>query len=434
MNTMLNMKQDSLSVFFFLIAFTISAQSGRIVRGPYLNSVSSSSATIRWRTDEAASSGVSYGTSPDALYKKKRDKTRSLDHEIRVDGLSSGTKYYYSFGSSRKLTHKSESQYFQTAPEKGSSASVRIWALGDFGNGSKNQTDIRDAILKITEDHRPDAWIWLGDNAYDYGRDEEYQQQVFDVYEEGFLKNTAVYPSPGNHEYRDQVRGQTIPYFNIFTLPTHGETGGIASGSESYYSVDYGNVHLVSLNSYEVLNDADYIFDTTSRQVEWLKKDLAANQLPWTIVYFHYPPFTKSGSHDMDTEEALVKIRQNLVPVLERYRVDLVLSGHSHVYERTYPILGHYGLADSFDPQTHVFSVGADSHYQVKEARQGIIYIVAGSGGQLDDQEKGVPLKSAVYYNNTIAGSILLDISGNKLVGRWVCADGIVRDEFSIEK
>lgn len=416
---------------FVLLILSVVCHAQTIERGPYLNSVTSSSATIRWRTNKSTNSEIFFGTSLNSLQKKKADGKTVADHEVLLTGLIPSTKYFYTIGSSRILN---PDQYFQTAPEIGSSAPVRIWALGDFGNGSKNQIDCRDAILNATTGHRPDVWIWLGDNAYDYGRDDEYQKHVFDVYQ-SFFKNTALYPSPGNHEYRGRIKGEEIPYFKIFTMPQQGESGGVPSGSESYYSFDYGNVHFVSLDSYEVLNDKNYLFDTLSLQVSWLKKDLATNKLPWTVLYWHYPPYTKCGSHDSDTEEALVKIRQNLVPVLERYKVDLVLSGHSHVYERTYPILGHYGLADTFDPGQHIVGKSDSLNtYHIGTERQGIIYIVNGAGGQIDDQEKGSPLKAAVYYNNSVGGSMILDVAGNRLDAQWICADGVVRDRFSIIK
>jgi hypothetical protein len=63
-----------------------------------------------------------------------------------------------------------------------------------------------------------------------------------------------------------------------------------------------------------------------------------------------------------------------------------------------------------------------------------VIYIVNGSGGQIGGQEPGYPLKAAAYSNNTQGGSLILDVVGNKLEARWICADGVVRDRFSIVK
>jgi 3',5'-cyclic AMP phosphodiesterase CpdA len=328
-----------------------------------------------------------------------------------------------------------EEQFLSTAPPVGSTNPVRIWALGDFGDGSKNQLDCRDAIIKETVDHRPDAWLWLGDNAYNIGLDEEYQRHVFRVYQESFFKNTNLYPSPGNHDYGRAKRNPSdISYFKIFTMPSNGEAGGIPSGSESYYAVDFGNVHLISLDSQGELDGGFRIYDTLSKQITWLKKDLAANKLPWTIVYFHHPPYTK-GSHDSDRENELVKIRENLLTILERFKVDLVLTGHSHVYERTHPLRGHYGEANTFDPIKHVVEKkDSPNNYRVGKEGQGVIYIVSGSGGQVGGQAEGYPLRAATYYNATVGGSLLMDFNDNRLDAKWICADGQVRDRFSITK
>jgi 3',5'-cyclic AMP phosphodiesterase CpdA len=422
------------SILFSIQSF---AQAPAIIRGPYLNSVSSTSAIIRWRTEKPTDSKVTFSTD----FRKTRevvevvDAKFETDHEIIIKGLSPATRYYYSVGAAAAKATMYEEQFLSTAPPVGSTNPVRIWALGDFGDGSKNQLDCRDAIIKETVDHRPDAWLWLGDNAYNIGLDEEYQRHVFRVYQESFFKNTNLYPSPGNHDYGRAKRNPSdISYFKIFTMPSNGESGGIPSGSESFYAVDFGNVHLISLDSQGELDGGFRIYDTLSKQITWLKKDLAANKLPWTIVYFHHPPYTK-GSHDSDRENELVKIRENLLTILERFKVDLVLTGHSHVYERTHPLRGHYGEANTFDPIKHVVEKkDSPNNYRVGKEGQGVIYIVSGSGGQVGGQAEGYPLRAATYYNTTVGGSLLMDFNDNRLDAKWICADGQVRDRFSITK
>ena len=79
----------------------------------------------------------------------------------------------------------------------------------------------------------------------------------------------------------------------------------------------------------------------------WLQNDLAANSKDWLIAFWHHPPYTK-GTHDSDTDLNATEIRQYILPILENYGVDLVLSGHSHTYERSYLIDGHYGQSGTF--------------------------------------------------------------------------------------
>lgn len=431
------MKRFILLVCLLFLAITSFSQSLDIIRGPYLNSVSSTSAVIRWRTEKPTDSKVFFSTDRFKVEQASVVSEAELetDHELVISGLSPATKYFYSVGANSTKPKMYEDQFLVTAPQVGSTSPLRIWALGDFGDGSKNQLNCRDAIIKETTDHRPDAWLWLGDNAYNIGLDEEYQRHVFRVYQESFFKNTNLYPSPGNHDYGRAKRNPTdVSYFKIFTMPKDGEAGGIPSGSESYYAVDFGNVHLISLDSQGELDGGFRIYDTLSKQITWLKKDLTANKLPWTIVYFHHPPYTK-GSHDSDRENELVKIRENLLTILERFKVDLVLTGHSHVYERTHPLRGHYGEANTFDPTKHVVEKkDSPNNYRVGKEGQGVIYIVSGSGGQVGGQAEGYPLRAATYFNTTVGGSLLMDFNDNRLDAKWICADGQVRDRFSITK
>ena len=82
----------------------------------------------------------------------------------------------------------------------------------------------------------------------------------------------------------------------------------------------------------------------------WLEADLAANTNEWLIAFWHHPPYSK-GSHDSDWEMELIQMRENALPLLESYGVDLVLSGHSHCYERSYFLDGHYGRSSALRPE-----------------------------------------------------------------------------------
>ena len=82
----------------------------------------------------------------------------------------------------------------------------------------------------------------------------------------------------------------------------------------------------------------------TAAMATWLRNDLAATAQTWLLAFWHHPPYTK-GSHNSDTETELVQMRQNILPILEDYGVDLVLTGHSHSYERSFLLDGHYGTS-----------------------------------------------------------------------------------------
>jgi hypothetical protein len=124
---------------------------------------------------------------------------------------------------------------------------------------------------------------------------------------------------------------------------------------------------------------------TTGAMLTWLTRDLAANRQPWIIAFWHHPPYSK-GSHNSDTETQLIEMRTNVLPILEANGVDLVLSGHSHAYERSKLIGGHYGLSTTLAadmikdggsgrPETTGAYAKATDPYRA-------VYAVAGSSGQ----------------------------------------------------
>lgn len=404
------------------------AQKAQIVRGPYLQSVTPTSVLVHWRTDTPVASLVYYRASGKVF--TAVDTNRVIDHVVSLQHLKPATKYAYQIDS-KSFT---EDRYVVTAPAFGSSKKVRIWALGDFGDGSASQKAVMNSIEAYTRGNRPDAWIWLGDNAYNNGKDEEYQKNVFDVYQNAFLQNLPIYPSPGNHDYAGKHDPTVPPYFKIFNMPIQGEAGGLPSGAESYYSVNYGPVHLVALDTEMRDVTGLQLMDGKGMQYEWLKADLAANKLPWVVVYFHKPPYSK-GSHDSDTELDMKHLREHINPLFEQYNVDLVIAGHSHVYERSYPMRGHWGVNDSFDAATHVVATSTSpNQYVVGPKGQGVIYVVNGSGGKVGGQRLGFPMKSSVYTNNKIGGSVILDVDKRTFNLKWIQSDGVVGDEFVIKK
>ncbi|HSB92649.1 MAG TPA: metallophosphoesterase, partial [Flavitalea sp.] len=314
------------------------------------------------------------------------------------------------------------------------------------GTNSSAQANVRNAYQAYNGTNYTDVWMLLGDNAYNNGLDTEYGNNFFNVYEGSLTKNHVLWPAPGNHDYANTGARQAdhqIPYYDLFSLPTKGEAGGVPSNSEAFYSYDYGNIHFVSLDSYGWEAGNTRLYDTTGAQATWLKQDLAANKQKWTVVYFHHPPYTK-GSHNSDTEQELVSLRQKLVPILERYKVDLVLSGHSHSYERSFMINGHYGLETTFDTTSMAFSNSSGKYdgsansclYVKKEsdAKNRIVYAVVGSSGQVNGSTAGYPHNAMQYSNITNTGALVIEIEGNRLDAKWICNDGVSRDQFTIVK
>lgn len=417
-----------------------------IIRGPYLQMGSPTSVNIRFKTTNACITSVAYGPSLGNYNQSVQEVSSTSDHSITLTGLTPNTKYYYAVKLGSVDLQSGASNFFITHPPFGSEQEVNILATGDCGTGYQVQKDVLNRYMGFMGNKHTDVWMLVGDNAYDSGLDREYQTGFFEVYQDSLLKNVLLYPAPGNHDYANSSSRQNdknVPYYSIFNVPTAGEIGGVASGTESYYSYNYGNVHFISLDSYGRENSSLRLYDTLSPQVEWLKADLAANTQPWTIVYFHHPPYTM-GSHNSDTETELINLRQRLLTILERYKVDLLICGHSHDYERSYLLKGHYGLETSFDMASHAVSSSngkydgsTNSCPYVKNKPDkdfGTVYIVTGSAGKVGGSQAAFPHNAMVYSNATIAGATAISIKGNRLDAKFISSGGVVLDKFTMMK
>ena len=317
------------------------ALAATVVRGPYLQSASSDSITVRWRTDTATDSRVQYGASSGSLTSLASNATSTTEHIVKLTGLSPNTKYFYNVGSSSAVQAGDSTYYFETSPTAGTSVPTRIWVIGDAGTGTAGQAAVYNAYRNYTGTTYTDFWMMLGDNAYNSGTDAEYQTKMFNMYPE-MMRQSPLWATIGNHDGTSADSAtQTGPYYDIHTFPKNGEAGGVASGTEAYYSFNYGNIHVIVLDSNETSRS------TTGAMMNWMKADLANVTATWLIAIWHHPPYTK-GSHNSDTETNLIEMRQNFLPVLENYGVDLVLTGHSHSYERSKFIDGHYGLSSTY--------------------------------------------------------------------------------------
>jgi hypothetical protein len=240
-------------------------------------------------------------------------------------------------------------------------------------------------------------------------------------------------PTLGNHDaHSASSTTQTGPYFEVFSLPTFGQAGGIATGTEAYYSFDHGNIHFVCLDS------ADTSLDPGDEMLQWLAADLQATARDWMIAFFHHPPYTK-GSHDSDTEIRLIDVRELVVPVLEASGVDLVLNGHSHHYERSYLLDGHYGFSGSFDPDVMALDHGdgrvdGDGSYTKQPGpHQGTVYVVNGTGGNVGGANAGLD-HPAMFTAYAVLGSVILTAEGDTLDVRFIDTTGTSLDWFTIVK
>ena len=168
-----------------------------------------------------------------------------VDHIALITELTPGTTYYYRIGNiAGSMSDGDPTWRFTTSTH--TQEQLSFWVTGDFGAANTSQMEVRDAFIDYVDPDYPDFWLWLGDNAYDDGRDQEYQERVFTApygYEM-LLTFLPFYPVPGNHDYGSvnsfaPPAAHRGPYYEIVEVPQNGEAGGIPSNTELYYSFDY---------------------------------------------------------------------------------------------------------------------------------------------------------------------------------------------------
>ncbi len=426
-------------------------QSSTISRHPYIQMGTSNSVVIVWRTSKAIQPRVYFSEKLGSTGKEVSNKEidvhlapnlRSLNgdqksylfsapnnthqYEAQIRNLKSDTLYYYSvYNGNRVIAGGDSKHFFRTYPIT-NARPLRFWVVGDSGKNNKAQKDIFKGLQRYLKKNNIslDAYLHVGDMAYWHGRDSEFQSKFFAIYKD-LLSQVVCWPTIGNH---DSYTGKTgnRPYNDAFVLPTKAEAGGVLSGTEYYYSYEIGPVHFISLNSLNI--------HPTEKMTLWLKNDLKKNKKAWTIVYFHHPPYTK-GTHDSDTEAPNIKMREHIMPILEPGGVDLVLGGHSHIYERSMLIDGAYAtpttsagvILDDGDGD-----IEGDGAY-VKRAgiHEGTIMIVVGNGGAGLGQRGISPVMKKTLQ---IYGSIVIEIHQDTLKTVMIDQKGKIQDRFHIIK
>ncbi len=389
--------------------------------------------TLRWRTSSATGSRVRFGTALASLDGSISSATATTEHSVTLTGLVPNTLYYYAVGNLAGDLAGGADYFFYTAPTAGTRQPMRFWVLGDAGTGSAGQMAVRNAFFNFAGTRYTDLLLLLGDNAYNNGTEAEYQARHFDIYQ-NLLRSTVSFSTVGNHDTAQQSNPDiaTTPYFLMFDHPAAGEAGGVPSGTEKYYAFDYGNVHFVCLDS--MTSDRS----VNGAMLTWLEADLAQNTADWLVAFFHHPPYSK-GSHDSDTEGLLIDMRANALPVLEANGVDLVLSGHSHSYERSYLLDGHYGSSGTLTPAMKLDGGsgredGSGAYLKPGAgpvSRQGAVYVVPGSAGQISGGSLNHP---AMFVSLNQLGSFVLDVDGQRLDARFVTDTGAINDHFTLLK
>ncbi|NIP97318.1 MAG: hypothetical protein GWO24_29340, partial [Akkermansiaceae bacterium] len=433
-----------------LFVITASART-EITRGPYLQLAHEKGITIVWRTaaamkdpqvhywkEGAVTAGICRGEAirhrtTKSAFPLSKAPVGTVQYEATITGLPAQTSFWYSIHDGPTCLRSGPHYRFRTHPPIGKPTPTRIWVVGDSGTGEWHQRMVHEAMVQFTaSSKRPlDFYLHVGDMAYPSGTDQQFQARFFAPYQRT-LRHTVCWASQGNHE-GGSSNGTTGlgPFYDAYVCPTRGEAGGVTSGHEAFYSFDYGDVHVICLNSHDVDRNPK------GKMAAWLKRDLAATKARWIISYWHHPPYTK-GTHDSDTEPRLVQMREYIMPILEDGGVDLVLSGHSHIYERTMLIDGAYQTPTTAEGVVLDDGDGrpdGDGPYRksgVVTPHNGTVAIVTGHGGKLGSNTMGmIPLMRSIVLDH---GSTILDFDGDTLTGTMLDLRGKERDRFQIVK
>ena len=268
-----------------------------------------------------------------------------------------------------------------------------IGAAGDWAAGS----NARETALSMYQ-KGVDLTLGLGDYAYSTGSaavHDWWDNQMAPVHErfKGVL---------GNHDTQDKS-----VYAQLF-----GQSDGW------FYSFDKQGVHFVAMNSEEA-------FGPGSSQYKFINQDLQSasgrSDVKWIVVYFHQPMYTSPSHHD-----PVSSLRDAYHPLFDKYDVDLVLQGHNHNYQRSFPI-----AYNSKDPSQPIVTSSENSVYNDPP---GQIYAEVGTGGQDSYSLDG--RSSFISRQLTTAGGFL-DVAfpnGQTMKGTFYDNSGSVKDEFTIKK
>ena len=441
-------------LLFLTTLISVGAPYPEFSRAPYVQLTNHEMTTVVWRTAGPTIPVVRYGQAADQLTEEVpadqilirlhsdeggpaplfHDTPKGTHQfEATIKGLTPDKIYHYGiFQDGKQITVADGTHHFKTHPVPGSEASVYFWVVGDSGTGGSAQAKVHDAMIAHNEKtgRKLDLYLHVGDMAYGSGTNKEFSDRFFKMYEPT-LRNTVCWASMGNHEGRTSKGASGIgPYYDAYLCPTKGEAGGLSSGKEAFYSFDYGKVHFICLDSHDLDRRP------SGEMAQWLKADLEKTKAEFLIAYFHHPPYTK-GSHDSDREGQLIEMREHIMPILESGGVDVVFTGHSHIYERSMLIDGAYQTPTTAEGVVLDDGDGdpaGDGAYRKSKGltpNNGTVQVVTGHGGTGVRRVGTLPLMKRIIVEN---GSCLFTIKGDTIIGEMLNLNGEIRDTFAITK
>jgi predicted MPP superfamily phosphohydrolase len=276
---------------------------------------------------------------------------------------------------SQKLNGNSTSKSSATSSLKLSlplkDGSLRFAVIGDTGSGSSKQSQLGELMFQYRSIFPYEFVLMMGDNLYGSETPKDFEKKFSDPYKKILDSKVKFYATLGNHDLALQVN---YANFNM-------------NGKE-YYRIKKGSVAFYSLNS----NYMD------QKQVKWLEDELAKDTSDWKVCFFHHPPYSSAKKHGSDDQ-----LREVVEPIFIKYGVNVVLTGHDHVYERIKP-------------------------------QKGIYYFVSGAGGKLrtGDIESSSPLTEKSYDRDL--HFMLFEVAGDQMYFQAISRTGETIDSGVIAR
>jgi predicted phosphodiesterase len=297
-----SLTSSDLSMRPTLVAWDVPPPDADITRGPFLQQVDRTSVLVVWETDQAVQSTVIYGDTS-TMDRTIEDTDPKMRHVLLLPDLDPASEHFYQVQSARVPSLMGR---FMTEMNRADPFRVAV-----YGDTRSNHNDHR-AVMSQLEMEGAHIALHSGDLVGDGDIPSQYDT-YFDI-EAGLLLNVPQSPTLGNHERSGAL------YLDLFELPPN------SPSPERYYWVHYSTVFYVALDMY------GSAYDSGSQQFNWLETTLSdASQnsdVRHILVLLHHGPYD-SGSHGSN-----MTVRNDLVPLFEQYGVDMVFSGHDHVYER----------------------------------------------------------------------------------------------------
>jgi predicted phosphodiesterase len=253
----------------------------------------------------------SLAAQPGAPLGEVAETEAALQHVLRLGPLAPDTAYRYRLRTSAG-TLLAEGT-FTTAPPPQSRA-VTFAAISDSGWPGGAEAQVAQAIAASSP--APELLLHAGDVVYPHGGREGYGPWLFEPFAR-VIDHAPIFPAVGNHDLETQ---QGAPWLAAFTTPANN-----AARDERHYSFDWGDLHVL------VLDVASGVCRAGGSQWGFASEDLSLARGAWKIVVLHYPPYS------MGPSGGNADVVRHLVPLFEARRVDVVLSGHDHTYQRFKP-------------------------------------------------------------------------------------------------